>query len=115
MLWVATMRDTLRLPGQGQKPLIAGRVVAAHGGEVLVLVADEDGGPEVPSCSVFHLRDAQQHGPLVIDLHHGADDLGKRRVQGRREVQAHDLARLDQFLERRQYPGVRVVGEGLPS
>jgi hypothetical protein len=100
--------DALRLPGQGQKPVIARRVVPAHGGEVLVFIADEDGGPEVPVRLLIHRRDTQQHGPLIIDLHHGADDLGERRVEGRGKVQAHDFARFNQLVERLQDDAVGI-------
>ena len=61
-----------------------GGVVLAHGGERLVLVADEDGGPEVASGPAGGLG-----GPPEERLHPGvlqqhADRATERRVRARR-------------------------------
>jgi hypothetical protein len=49
--------------------------------------------------SASHLWDTQHHGTLIVDLHHGAEGLGKRRVQSHGKVQTNDRARFDEFVE----------------
>jgi hypothetical protein len=61
----------------------------------------------------IHPGDTQLHGTLIVNLHHGADGLRQRRIQGHGKVQADDRARFDQFIERRQDDTVRIGGAWL--
>ena len=74
----------------------------AHGGERLVLVADEHGGPEVASGPAGGLGGPPQERlhPGVLEQH--ADGASERRVRARGHVEGEDAARLDQLRERRQ-------------
>ena len=53
-------RDAAALPGQPERLLVARGIVLADGGERLVLVADEHGGPEVPSGPARELGGAPE-------------------------------------------------------
>ena len=100
--------DALRLSGDGQEAFVAGGVVAADRGEVLVLIADKDGRTIVSLGVSIHPGDTQLDGTLVVNLHHGADGLRQRRIQGHGKVQANDRAGFDQFIERRQDDTMRI-------
>jgi hypothetical protein len=91
--------EALRLPGDGQEAFVAGWIIAADRGKVLVFIADEDGWTKVFVRFRIHLWDTQHHRTLIIDLHHGAEGLGKRWVQGHRKVQADDRAGFDEIVE----------------
>ena len=102
-------RNALWLAGDGQEPLITSGIVAAHGGKVLVLIADKDGRTKVLARLGIHLGDTQLHRTLVVDLHHGADGLRQRRVQHHRKIQTNNLPGFDQFLEGRQDTSMWVI------
>ena len=69
--------------------LVARGIFLADGGERLVLVADEHGGPP-----------EQRLHPRVLEQ--DADGASERGVRARGHVQREDLAALDQLAERRQ-------------
>ncbi len=77
--------------------LVARRIVLADGGERLVLVADEDGGPEVAAGPAGGLG-----GPPQERLHPGvleqdADGAGERGVRARGHVEREDPSLVDQL------------------
>ena len=93
----------------GEEFLITCWVVFADCGEVLLFIADEEHLPEVLVRIGFDFRDAVDHSPLEVELHHDADGLGQTRIQRHRKVESADLAGFDQFVERRQRSSVLAV------
>ena len=91
--------DDAALPGEGKRLLVPRGVVLADRGEGLVLVTDEDGGPEVTLRVRFHLCRPPEQGlePGVFEEH--ADGAGQRRIRARGHVERQDLSALDQLVQ----------------
>ena len=103
MDWVATMGMHAALAGEGEGLLVAARVVLANGGEALILVTDENGGPVVAAgmrSSSAAGRFKQGLEPGVLEHH--ADGPGKSRIGPGGHVEGDDLAGLDELLEGRK-------------
>lgn len=98
-------RNTLRLSGKTEKFLVPGRIAFANGGEVLILVAEEQDLAEVACGMVLHFGNAVEDGALEIKLHHDAQSLRESGVHANRKIQSGDAAIFNQPAKRRQ-PGV---------
>ena len=99
---VATIGMQRHCRRQRERLLVAGRIVLAHGGERLILVADEHGGPEVAAGLAGGLgRPPEQRlYPGILQEH--ADGASERRVRVRGHVEGEDPAPFDQLGERRE-------------
>ena len=103
-------RDALRLARETEEFLVAGRVAFAHGGEVLVFVAEEENLPEILLGVRLDFRNAIEHGALKIELHHDAQSLRESGVHADGEIQGTDASLLDKPGERWQGLAEPVVG-----
>ena len=99
---VATIGYAAALARERERLLVARRVVLPDGGERLVFVADEHGGPEVAVGPARGLGGASEQGlhPGVLEEH--ADRAGERGVRSGGHVEREDPSVFDQFGERRQ-------------
>src|SRR5258708_18032269 len=68
-------RDALGLTGKTEEFFVASRLTLPNGSEMVVLVAEEKHLPEITLWLRLNLRDATQHGPLEVELHHYSQGL----------------------------------------
>src|SRR5262249_55261658 len=87
-------RDALRLARETEEFLGSGRVALAHGGEVLVFVAEEENLPETLLRVRLHFRNTIEHGALKIELHHDAQSFRESGVHADGEIQGTDASLL---------------------
>jgi hypothetical protein len=73
--------NALGLAGEGEKLLVATRIVLAYGGEVLILVADKKDLTEVLLGVLLDIRDAVQNRALEVEFHHDANGLCQSWVE----------------------------------
>ncbi len=94
---------------------VARRLTLPDGGEVMVLVAQEKHLPEIPLRVSLNLRDAIEHGPLEVELHHYSQGLRQPGVHDCGEIEGTHLAVFDKPGKGRQgfAEFVIVVGYGV--
>src|ERR1700722_17628811 len=88
--------DTLRLARETKEFLVARWIVIAYGGEVLVLIAQEEYLAEIAIWVRLDLRYTIEDCSLEVELHHDAKGLRKSGVHPDGEIESADLPLLNQ-------------------
>ena len=82
--------DALGLGCEREALFVAAGVVLADGGELLVLVADENRLPEIPCRIRLYFRRPQQERLQPSVLEHDVDGAPERRIRSRRHIQGQN-------------------------